>query len=98
MKVNTEDLKRLRVAQARWRVEVAQGLLIAHRHPGRSTRTSLWKVEDAQHAQKVETAHSHLRFVVSERGEGNRPRPPLARRWSRGIRGYLRDKLSKLSR
>jgi hypothetical protein len=98
MRVNTEDLKRLRVAQARWRVEVAQGSLIAHRNPGRNARTALWKVEDAHHAQKAETAHSHLRFVASERGEGDRPRPPLARRWSQGIRGYLRDKLAKISR
>jgi hypothetical protein len=73
MNASTEEMHRLRLAQLRWRVEVAQAVLKAHRTSG-AKRDRQWKVEEALYAQQVENAQTYLNFLISGKREPGRPR------------------------
>ena len=61
------------MAQLRWRVEVAEAVLKAHRSTG-AKRDPQWKVEEALYAQQLENAQSYLRFLITGTREPGRPR------------------------
>jgi hypothetical protein len=73
MNANTDEMHRLRLAQLRWRVEVAQAVLKAHRTTG-AKRDRQWKVEEALYAQQLENAQAYLNFLISGKREPGRPR------------------------
>jgi hypothetical protein len=73
MNATTDDMTRLRMAQLRWRVEVAEAVLKAHRSSG-GKRDHQWKVEEALYAQQLENAQTYLRFLVTGVREPGRPR------------------------
>jgi hypothetical protein len=73
MNPSTEEMHRLRLAQLRWRVEVAQAVLKAHRSSG-AKRDRQWKVEEALYAQQLENAQTYLSVLISGEQEPGRPR------------------------
>ena len=62
---NTEERRKLQLAQARWRVEVAQTVLNAHRDIIQP-RDHQWRVEHALYRQQLENARAHLRSLMSD--------------------------------
>jgi hypothetical protein len=79
MNTTTEELKRLQLAQARWRVDVAKAVLAAHCDTSEA-RDYQWKIENALYCQQLENAQAHLRKLMSDqpRERENFSRPAWA--------------------
>jgi hypothetical protein len=73
MNATTDDMTRLRMAQLKWRVEVAEAVLKAHRSSG-AKRDQQWRVEEALYAQQLENAQTYLQFLTTGTREPGRPR------------------------
>jgi hypothetical protein len=55
------------LAQARWRVEVAQAVLKGHKCHHRKDRR--WEIEEALHRQQLENAEKYLRMLSAQNAQ-----------------------------